>query len=65
VSHLRSQHVDKSVAHIALVLEVNGQVEEVKGALELLFNGLHDKDTVQQHTKAPTQQEFKFPACLF
>jgi hypothetical protein len=58
VSHLRSQHVDKSVAHIALVLEVNGQVEEVKGALELLFNGLQDKDTVQQHTKAPTQQEF-------
>ena len=32
-------HVDESIAHIALVLEVNGQVEEVVGATELLING--------------------------
>lgn len=32
-------HVDESIAYIALVLEVNGQVEEVVGAAELLING--------------------------
>ena len=35
---LRSHHVDESIAHIALVLEVNGQVEEVIGAAELFIN---------------------------
>ena len=36
-------HVDEGVANIALVLEVDGQVEEVVHAAELLINGL------QQH----------------
>ena len=32
-------HIDESVAHIALVLEVNGQVEEVVASAELFING--------------------------
>lgn len=35
----RAHHVDESIAHVALVLEVNGQVEEVVGAAELFING--------------------------
>ena len=36
---LRPHHVDESIAHIALVLEVDGQVEEVVAAPELFING--------------------------
>lgn len=36
---LRPHHVDESVAHIALVLEVDWQVEEVVGAAELFIDG--------------------------
>ena len=34
-----SYHVEEGVSHIALVLEVDGKVEEVILALELLING--------------------------
>lgn len=40
-TYLWCKHVDECVANVALVLEVNGQVEEVKGAFELLLNRLH------------------------
>ena len=36
---LRPHHVDESVSHIALVLEVDWQVEEVVGAAELFIDG--------------------------
>ena len=36
---LRPHHVDESITHIALVLEVNWQVEEVVAAPELFING--------------------------
>ena len=36
---LWSDHVDEGVADIALVLEINRQVEEVIGATELVING--------------------------
>ena len=40
---LRAEHVDEGIAHVALVLEVNGEVEEVEGALEVLLNGLQEE----------------------
>ena len=36
---LWSDHIDESIADIALVLEVDWQVEEVVGSTELLING--------------------------
>ena len=35
---LRAQQVDEGIAHIALVLEVNGQVKEIIGAPEVFIN---------------------------
>jgi hypothetical protein len=37
---VRRQHVDEGIPHVALVLEVDGQVEEIKRALEVLLDGL-------------------------
>ncbi len=36
---LWANHVDEGVAHIALILEINWQVEEVVGSMELFVNG--------------------------
>ena len=36
----RREHVDEGIPNVALVLEINGQVEKVKGAFELLLNRL-------------------------
>lgn len=36
---LWANHVDEGVAHIALILEINWQVEEVIGSMELFVNG--------------------------
>ncbi len=36
---LWAHHVDEGVAHIALILEINWQVEEVVGSMELFING--------------------------
>lgn len=52
---LGRQHVDERIAHVALVFEVNGQVKEVKGALELLLNGLQGSRTTEQRRKAGQQ----------
>jgi hypothetical protein len=54
--HLWGQHVDEGIAHVALVLEVNGQVEEVKGAFELLFNGLWATPAAQHSTARHARQ---------
>lgn len=35
----RPHHVDKSIAHIAFVLEIDGQVEKVVGAAKLFIDG--------------------------
>lgn len=36
---LWANHVDEGIAHIALVLEINWQVEEVIGSMELFIDG--------------------------
>ena len=36
---LWANHVDEGVAHIAFILEINWQVEEVVGSMELFVNG--------------------------
>lgn len=45
------EHIDEGVAHVALVLEVDGQVEEVKRAFELLFDRLQQVKQIAQNVR--------------
>jgi hypothetical protein len=55
-AYLRCEHVDEGIPHIALVLEVNGEVEEVKGALELLLNRLQHSSSSNSRKQGAQEQ---------
>jgi hypothetical protein len=49
---LGTDHVNEGIPHITLVFEVDGKVEEVKGALEVLLNSLQAMYRVNAQEKS-------------
>lgn len=58
-AYLRCEHVDEGIPHIALVLEVNGEVEEVKRALELLLNRLQHSSSSNSRKQGAQEQSMR------